>query len=44
MPAPLRPAPPVLDSMASDEFILRPAADTGSVPVSDLPAADLGHS
>ncbi|MDX3537908.1 DUF3027 domain-containing protein [Streptomyces sp. MB09-01] len=46
MPTPLRPAPPVLDSMASDEFTLRPAetADTGSVPVSDLPAADLGHS
>lgn len=46
MPKPLRPAPPVLDSMASDEFLLRPAPDTGSVPVSpsDLPPADLGHS
>ncbi|MFI5637967.1 DUF3027 domain-containing protein [Streptomyces goshikiensis] len=48
MPTPPRPAPPVLDSMASDEFPLRPApaGDTGSVPVSasDLPAADLGHS
>ncbi|AYV28393.1 DUF3027 domain-containing protein [Streptomyces sp. CJ_13] len=46
MPKPLRPAPPVLDSMATDEFPLRPApaGDTGSVPVSDLPAADLGHS
>ncbi|MBT2477707.1 DUF3027 domain-containing protein [Streptomyces sp. ISL-94] len=47
MPKPLRPAPPVLDSMASDDFPLRPAVqtpDTGSVPVSDLPAEDLGHS
>ncbi|MFD8796177.1 DUF3027 domain-containing protein [Streptomyces vinaceus] len=44
MPKPLRPAPPVLDSMATDEFPLRPAADTGSVPSTDLPAADLGHS
>ncbi|MFD4247865.1 DUF3027 domain-containing protein [Streptomyces sp. NPDC058525] len=44
MPAPLRPAPPVLDSMAADEFPLRPSPDTGSVPTSDLPAADLGHS
>ncbi|MFD0269822.1 DUF3027 domain-containing protein [Streptomyces sp. NPDC127106] len=44
MPKPLRPAPPVLDSMAADEFPLRPAPDTGSVPTADLPAADLGHS
>ncbi|MFE0579288.1 DUF3027 domain-containing protein [Streptomyces sp. NPDC058874] len=46
MPAPLRPAPPVLDSMASDEFALRPAADTGSVPAPDAQAADpdLGHA
>ncbi|MFE2550880.1 DUF3027 domain-containing protein [Streptomyces sp. NPDC059355] len=44
MPKPLRPAPPVLDSMATDEFPLRPAPDTGSVPPADLPAADLGHS
>ncbi|MFJ2824435.1 DUF3027 domain-containing protein [Streptomyces toxytricini] len=44
MPKPLRPAPPVLDSMAADEFPLRPAADTGSVPSTDLPAEDLGHS
>ncbi|MEU2394310.1 DUF3027 domain-containing protein [Streptomyces sp. NPDC007369] len=44
MPKPLRPAPPVLDSMAADEFPLRPAPDTGSVPSADLPAADLGHS
>ncbi|MER7468938.1 DUF3027 domain-containing protein [Streptomyces sp. NPDC097981] len=44
MPKPLRPAPPVLDSMASDEFPLRPAPDTGSVPSTELPAEDLGHS
>ncbi|MFE3767413.1 DUF3027 domain-containing protein [Streptomyces sp. NPDC059104] len=43
MPKPLRPAPPVLDSMATDEFPLRPA-DTGSVSEADLPSADLGHS
>ncbi|MEU9027770.1 DUF3027 domain-containing protein [Streptomyces sp. NPDC048383] len=44
MPKPLRPAPPVLDSMATDEFPLRPAADTGSVPAADLATSDLGHS
>ncbi|RSS74765.1 DUF3027 domain-containing protein [Streptomyces sp. WAC06614] len=44
MPKPPRPAPPVLDSLHADEFPLRPAADTGSVPLSDLPSADLGHS
>ncbi|MFD5423039.1 DUF3027 domain-containing protein [Streptomyces sp. NPDC127069] len=44
MPKPPRPAEPVLDSMAIDEFPLRPAADTGSVPVVDLPSEDLGHS
>ncbi len=46
MPAPLRPAPPVLDSMASDEFVLRPAEDTGPVPAPDAQAVDLdlGHS
>ncbi|MFD9723168.1 DUF3027 domain-containing protein [Streptomyces sp. NPDC059072] len=46
MPKPPRPAPPVLDSMASDEFPLHPApaADTGSVPPADIQAADLGHS
>lgn len=32
MPKPLRPAPPVLDSMASDTFPLRPSPDSGSVP------------
>lgn len=44
MPKPPRPAPPVLDSMATDEFPLHPAPDTGSVPSADLPSADLGHS
>ncbi|MFF4320431.1 DUF3027 domain-containing protein [Streptomyces sp. NPDC001568] len=44
MPKPLRPAPPVLDSMATDEFSLRPAADSGSVPAADLATSDLGHS
>ncbi|MEV7417771.1 DUF3027 domain-containing protein [Streptomyces sp. NPDC089919] len=44
MPKPLRPAPPVLDSMAVDAFPLRPAPDAGSVPTTDLPEPDLGHS
>ncbi|OII61271.1 DUF3027 domain-containing protein [Streptomyces sp. CC77] len=45
MPKPPRPAPPVLDSMASDEFPLRPARDSGSVPeVPDAESEDLGHS
>ncbi|MEU3407284.1 DUF3027 domain-containing protein [Streptomyces sp. NPDC006670] len=44
MPKPPKPAEPVLDSMAVDEFPLRPAADTGSVPVAGLPSEDLGHS
>ncbi|MEV7526230.1 DUF3027 domain-containing protein [Streptomyces sp. NPDC091371] len=47
MPKPPRPAPPVLDSMAADEFPLHPAApaaDTGSVPPADLRSEDLGHS
>ncbi|MER8000710.1 DUF3027 domain-containing protein [Streptomyces sp. NPDC095613] len=45
MPKPLRPAPPVLDSMAADEFPLRPAADSGSVsPEADEESEELGHS
>ncbi|MER7820640.1 DUF3027 domain-containing protein [Streptomyces sp. NPDC096153] len=47
MPKPPRPAPPVLDSMLSDEFPLRPAPDSGSVPdhVETSPQdEDLGHS
>ncbi|MEV7726579.1 DUF3027 domain-containing protein [Streptomyces sp. NPDC087917] len=44
VPKPPKPALPVLDSMATDEFPLRPTADTGSVPATDLDSADLGHS
>ncbi|WP_424212465.1 DUF3027 domain-containing protein [Streptomyces sp. BI20] len=46
MPKPPRPAEPVHDSMTADAFPLRPAADTGSVPVGaqSETEADLGHS
>ncbi|MEV7546723.1 DUF3027 domain-containing protein [Streptomyces sp. NPDC089915] len=44
MPKAPRPAEPVLDSMAMDEFPLRPAAPAGSVPAPDAPSEDLGHS
>ncbi|MFJ6634419.1 DUF3027 domain-containing protein [Streptomyces sp. NPDC091376] len=46
MPKPPRPAPPVLDSMRPDEFPLRPAPDSGSVPdhVDAASSDDLGHS
>ncbi|MEV0037296.1 DUF3027 domain-containing protein [Streptomyces sp. NPDC050804] len=45
MPKPLRPAPPVLDSMASDTFPLRPSPDSGSVPAEpEDETEDLGHS
>ncbi|WP_069769466.1 MULTISPECIES: DUF3027 domain-containing protein [unclassified Streptomyces] len=45
MPTPPRPAPPVIDETRVDPFPLRPAADSGSVPVvSDEDAAELGHS
>ncbi|WP_411151359.1 DUF3027 domain-containing protein [Streptomyces sp. A30] len=45
MPAPPRPAPPVIDETTVDPFPLRPARDSGSVPdVSDEDAAELGHS
>lgn len=46
MPKPPRPAPPVLDSMSPDEFPLRPAPDSGSVPdhVDTASPDDLGHS
>ncbi|MFI5756213.1 DUF3027 domain-containing protein [Streptomyces sp. NPDC051569] len=45
MPAPPRPAPHVLDSMATDAFPLRPSPDSGSVPVTpDGEPEDLGHS
>ncbi|AXG79471.1 DUF3027 domain-containing protein [Streptomyces paludis] len=44
MPKPLRPPPPVLDSMGADAFPLRPAPDSGSVPLGDGSPEDLGHS
>ncbi|MET9515441.1 DUF3027 domain-containing protein [Streptomyces sp. NPDC002994] len=44
MPKPLRPAPPVLDSMATDAFPLRPDPEGGSVPAIPDPTEDLGHS
>ncbi|WP_455351089.1 DUF3027 domain-containing protein [Streptomyces sp. SYSU K217416] len=45
MPKPLRPAPPVLDSMRVDEFALRPVRDGGSVPEEPETAdGELGHS
>lgn len=45
MPKPPRPAPPVLDETRVDPFPLRPAPDSGSVPVtSDEESAELGHS
>jgi hypothetical protein len=45
MPKPPQPAPPVIDETKVDPFPLRPAADSGSVPVvSDEDAAELGHS
>ncbi|MFJ5264299.1 DUF3027 domain-containing protein [Streptomyces sp. NPDC088387] len=45
MPAPPRPAPPVIDETRVDDFPLRPARDSGSVPeTSDEDTAELGHS
>ncbi|MFC9424811.1 DUF3027 domain-containing protein [Streptomyces sp. NPDC056987] len=47
MPKPLRPAPPVLDSVGTDAFPLRPARDSGSVLTGAAPdgdTEDLGHS
>lgn len=45
MPKPPQPAPPVIDETRVDPFPLRPAPDSGSVPVvSDEDAAELGHS
>ncbi|QNP71992.1 DUF3027 domain-containing protein [Streptomyces roseirectus] len=46
MPAPPRPAEPVVDETRVDPFPLRPAADSGSVPVGagDEETAELGHS
>ncbi|MFD5006350.1 DUF3027 domain-containing protein [Streptomyces mutabilis] len=44
MPKPPRVAPPVIDETRVDPFPLRPAADSGSVSVTEDEAADLGHS
>ncbi|MFH9014749.1 DUF3027 domain-containing protein [Streptomyces sp. NPDC017943] len=45
MPRPPQPAPPVVDETRVDPFPLRPAPDSGSVPVTDDDtSADLGHS
>ncbi|GHD91416.1 DUF3027 domain-containing protein [Streptomyces naganishii] len=44
MPRPPQPAPPVIDETRVDPFPLRPARDSGSVPVSDDETAELGHS
>jgi hypothetical protein len=45
MPKPPQPAPPVIDETRVDPFPLRPAADSGSVPVTeDAATAELGHS
>ncbi|MGW1882256.1 DUF3027 domain-containing protein [Streptomyces sp. NPDC001970] len=46
MPKPPTPPPPVLDTMRPDEFPLRPAPDSGSVPdhVDAASPDDLGHS
>lgn len=45
MPKPPKPAPHALDTMQVDEYPLRPARDSGSVPVEpDAPTEDLGHS
>jgi hypothetical protein len=45
MPKPPTPPPPVFDSMAADEFPLRPPRDGGSVPEEpDGTSDDLGHS
>ncbi|GHB36658.1 hypothetical protein GCM10010377_29500 [Streptomyces viridiviolaceus] len=45
MPKPPQPAPPVIDETRIDPFPLRPASDSGSVPVTeDESSAELGHS
>ncbi|MEV5435045.1 DUF3027 domain-containing protein [Streptomyces sp. NPDC052682] len=45
MPKPPQPAPPVIDETRVDPFPLRPASDSGSVPVSaDEDTEELGHS
>ncbi|MFD9423879.1 MULTISPECIES: DUF3027 domain-containing protein [unclassified Streptomyces] len=45
MPKPAKPAPHALDTLQVDEYALRPARDSGSVPdEADVPTEDLGHS
>ncbi|MEU9590303.1 DUF3027 domain-containing protein [Streptomyces sp. NPDC048219] len=45
MPKTPQPAPPVIDETRIDPFPLRPAPDSGSVPVTeDEASAELGHS
>ncbi|MGW1433362.1 DUF3027 domain-containing protein [Streptomyces sp. NPDC002431] len=45
MPKTPKPAPHALDTMRVDEYPLRPARDSGSVPAeADGPTEDLGHS
>ncbi|MFF2329141.1 MULTISPECIES: DUF3027 domain-containing protein [unclassified Streptomyces] len=45
MPKPPKPAPHALDTMQADEYPLRPARDSGSVPTeTDGTTEDLGHS
>ncbi|MFK4145854.1 DUF3027 domain-containing protein [Streptomyces sp. NPDC004065] len=44
MPKPPQPAAPVIDETRVDPFPLRPARDSGSVPVSDDGTDELGHS
>ncbi|GAA2408656.1 DUF3027 domain-containing protein [Streptomyces coeruleofuscus] len=45
MPKPPQPAPPVIDETRVDPFPLRPAPDSGSVPVAaDEDTEELGHS
>ncbi|GGZ17443.1 DUF3027 domain-containing protein [Streptomyces nitrosporeus] len=45
MPKPPKPVPHALDTWRVDEYALRPAEDSGSVPArADGPTEDLGHS
>ncbi|MYQ53972.1 MULTISPECIES: DUF3027 domain-containing protein [unclassified Streptomyces] len=45
MPKPPKPVPHAMDTMRVDEYSLRPADESGSVPVlADGPTEDLGHS
>ncbi|QNE75776.1 DUF3027 domain-containing protein [Streptomyces finlayi] len=45
MPKPPKPAPHAMDTLQVDEYALRPARDSGSVPMDgDAAPEDLGHS